>query len=120
MIVCVIQHHYRILKEKMNPQQVIFKLRDLLPKSELRFIEETKVFVIDDDGSSHRVDFKIEGLTNGWVRVSYSKNHAVTNIWIDNNQFEVGRLKYLTYEEFLQKYTYFDFLKVLEEHSESK
>jgi hypothetical protein len=50
MIVCVIEHHYPTLNKQMNPQEVILKLRNLLTKSNLPFIEDRKVFVIDNDG----------------------------------------------------------------------
>lgn len=110
-------YNYFILLFTMNPQQVIEKVRGLLANASLRFIDDRKVFVVDDDGNGYRVEFQIEGLKDDWISVSYSKNHVGSEIWINPKGIEGSNTSYQSYEEFVEKYKHFDFIKVLEENS---
>jgi hypothetical protein len=47
----------------------------------------------------------------------YGRDNWRTNIWINLNEIELDGNVFTTYEEFVEKYKHYDFMKVLEEYS---
>jgi hypothetical protein len=101
----------------MNPQELISRVRGLLNNSNLRYIADRKVFLVDDDGNGYRIEFQVDGLIDGWISISYSKKHVGSTIWISSDGIEGDVRTYQSYEEFVERYKHYDFMKVLEEYS---